>query len=206
MSEKTKEELEKELAELNQSNESNDNSSGDLSEIEKLKQQLKDNAEKELKMEKEKMEKELKELRDQINSFKEVTMSDKQKEEQTKLLKEQAEQAERQRLLDEIENLKVSQQRDKLDKAIIEKTVKDPHLKGHIEHVQSQEELDALIKREGDTWKKLYAYENRGSKNTKVTNGYRTNNNASDEAVLKSKVENWSDVVKRFLPKHGLQK
>jgi len=79
-------------------------------------------------------------------------------------------------------------------------------LKGHIEHVNSQEELDALIKREGETWKKLYAYENKSNRNTKVTSGYRTNTNVSDETVLQGKVENWSSVVKRLLPKHGLQK
>jgi len=87
MSEKTKEELEKELAELNNSEDKQEGNAGDMSEIDKLKQQIKENAQKELKMEKEKMEKELKELRDQINFFKEVTMSDKQKEEQTKILK-----------------------------------------------------------------------------------------------------------------------
>ena len=131
-------------------------------------------------------------------------MTDKQKEESTKIMKEQAEQTEKQRLLDTIEELKVNQLKDKLDKSIIEKIVKEPHLKGHVEHVNSTEELDALIKREGESWKRLHSYENGSKKNKNVTNGYRINKTVSDGTVFKNKTSTWTDKINQFLPKNGL--
>jgi len=82
---------------------------------------------------------------------------------------------------------------------------KNPYLVGHVEHTESKESLDSLIKREGDTWKKLYAYENSGNKNKNVTGGYNINKNIGDEANLNNKVKNWQDIVKKYLPRHQLQ-
>ncbi len=211
MAEKTKEELEQELQDVKNQNEQEEVETNekvgkfDEEEIEKLKGQIRENSQREIQLEKEKMQKEMEEIKAQLEAFKQTTMTDKQKEEQSKLLKEQSEQDERARLLDEIEKLKESQKKEKLEKTIISKITKEPYLKGHIEHVQSEDELNALVKREGESWKKLYTYENSNNKrNRNVTSGYNISNPVSaGKADYENKVKSWQETITKFLPKHG---
>jgi len=107
-----------------------------------------------------------------------------------------------QKRLDEMEaNMKVKEHKLHVKDLL----AKNPYLVGHVEHTESKETLDSLIKREGETWKKLYAYENSGNKNKNVTGGYNTNKGVGDEANLNNKVKNWEESIKKFLPRHQLK-
>jgi len=160
---------------------------------------------KEVELEKQYTEKTSK-LEKRLAQIEDLSLDTKKKEELSKI-DEKDRELERelsyQKRLEDMENKLKEKEHESLIKTYV---AKNPYLAGHIEHTKSKEDLDSLIKREGDNWKRLWSYENSNSKkNRNVTGGYNTQK-IDNTASFNNKVKSWEEAIVKFLPKKRIAK
>lgn len=155
---------------------------------------------KEAELEKQYNEKSSK-LEKRLAQIEDLSLDTKEKEKLLKLDEKEKQLEKESEYQKRLEKMEIQLKQKEHENTVKDFISKNPYLKGHIEHTDSKEELESLIKREGKAWEKLYAYENNNNnKNGNVTRGYNINSKNGNIASVEDKFKSWQETLDKFLP------